>query len=203
MNRDYEYYAKKFMSERPIQTFFLGLGQEFGEFQYGRFSKYKDNPELGGKLSVVPNESGTHLISFTIYITIMCSLAYNMTSGKYPYVYSILFFGLVIFFHLIYMYCLLSLPCVKHKETTKNYNLSKFVCFIGLAVPLLFLMGSIDLYNDYTKFVPDYNIGNKYSEAVLRKVYWRKFLSPEAQLERENKTIDEVNSLMGILNEKK
>ena len=98
MNKDYEYYAKKFMSERPIQTFFLGLGQEFGEFQYGRFSKYKDNPELGGKLSVVPNESGTHLISFTIYITILCSLTYNMTSGKYPYVCSILFFVLFIIF---------------------------------------------------------------------------------------------------------
>ena len=64
-------------------------------------------------------------------------------------------------------------------------------------------MGSIDLYNDYTKFVEEYNIGNKYSEEVLRKVYWRKFLSPEAQLERENKTIDEVNLLMGIINEKK
>ena len=199
MRGSYDDYAKNWLKEHPFQEFFFGLGIDYGEHKYGMYSKYKDNPELGGMMSIIPNDNGLEAFSIGLYIVLIGFLAYITSIGSFPFIYNIYIFGCVIVCHLTYMFYFMRLPCIRYSDSSGKYVLNKILCVIGLVIPLNLFYSSLVTYIDYLKFVEYYNIGETYDEEVTRKVYWRKYLSEEAKTERENKIIDSVNMLMGTI----
>lgn len=199
MRGSYDDYARSWINEHPIQEFFLGLGIDYGEHKYGMYSKYKDNPELGGMMSIRPNENGLEVFSIGLYVVVIFFLTHITSIGEIPFIWNLYLFGGVIMCHLTYMYHFMTLPCVKHSDSSGKFILNKILCVVGLIIPLKLFYSDLVIYMDYLKFVEHYNLSETYNEEVTRKVYWRKYFSEEAKTERENKTIDAINTLMGTI----
>lgn len=171
-NSVYDDYVDKWITNHPFQEFFLGLDISYG---YDRIPY------------IIPNKNGFHFYSISLYIVIIILATYITSIGEIPFVFGVYIFGCIVVCHLIYMYYFVSLPYInKNFKFTSRFVISKFLCILGLFIPLCLFYFNLVNYIYYLNFYTKYDVNELYNEELIRKNYWNNYFYKGLKIENKN-----------------